>query len=169
MGPLHYLVLIGCEHILPRMFERVVTACVVIQQEMADPCTPEPVRQWVASTPPWLAILEPQRVEDIPSLGKQGVRGDGDRAVISLACELGVDVLVIDDMKARREAKRRRIKLLWTLEVLEEAAERGLIADLSEKLAELEARTSFYVGEKARAVIENMKQRDQERRLGRAP
>jgi hypothetical protein len=26
MGPLHYLVLIGCDHILPRIFDRVITA-----------------------------------------------------------------------------------------------------------------------------------------------
>jgi len=25
MGPLQYLVLIGCDHILPRIFERVIT------------------------------------------------------------------------------------------------------------------------------------------------
>ena len=43
MGPLHYLVLIGCDHILPRIFERVITARVVIEKEMSDPRTPETV------------------------------------------------------------------------------------------------------------------------------
>ena len=166
MGPLHYLVLIGCDDILPRMFERVLTARVVIEQEMADLHTPEPVRRWAADAPRWLEILEPQQVEDIPSLGKPGVRGDGDRAIISLARELGADVLVMDDVKARREAKKRGIQPLWMLEVLDEAAERGLIDDLSERLEHLEGRTSFYVGQKARAVIEDMKQRDRERKLG---
>jgi len=167
MGPLHYLVLIGCDHILPRIFERVVTARVVIEQEMADPHTPEPVRRWATDTPPWLEILEPQQVEDIPSIGKPGVRGDGDRAIISLARELGADVLVMDDVKARREAKKRGIEPLWMLEVLDEAAERGLIDDLSERLEHLKHRTSFYIGEKARAVIEDMKQRDKVRKLSK--
>jgi predicted nucleic acid-binding protein len=164
MGPLHYLVLIGCDHILPDIFERVITARVVIEQEMADPETPEPVRQWAADAPRWLEVLEPQPVEDLPSLGKPGVRGDGDRAIISLARELGADVLIMDDLKARREAKKRGIKPLWLLEVLEEAAERGLIDDLSERLEHLEHQTSFYLGEKARAVIQVMKCRDKERR-----
>ena len=31
MGPLHYLVLVGCDHILPRIFDRVITARVVIE------------------------------------------------------------------------------------------------------------------------------------------
>ncbi len=107
MGPLHYLVLIGCDHILPRIFERVITARVVIEQEMADPNTPELVRRWAANPPQWLEILEPQQIEAIPSLGKQGVRGDGDRAIISLARELGAHfVLVVDDAKAGREAKK---------------------------------------------------------------
>ena len=99
MGPLHYLVLIGCDHIFPRIFDRVITARVVIEQEMADPRTPEPVRRWAAHAPPWLEILEPKRVEDIPALGKQGVRGDGDRAIISLAGEQGSDVVVTDDVR----------------------------------------------------------------------
>jgi predicted nucleic acid-binding protein len=164
MGPLHYLVLVGCDHILPRIFERVITARVVIEQEMAAPNTPEPVRSWAADPPQWLEILEPQQVEAIPSLGKQGVRGDGDRAVISLARELGAHVLVMDDVKARREAKKRGIESVWTLQLLDEAAERGLIDDLSETLERLESRTPFYIGEKARAVIEGMKQRDTERK-----
>ena len=53
---------------------------------------------------------------------------------------------------------------IWTLEVLDEAAERGLINDLSERLEHLELRTTFYVGERARAVIEEMKQRDLQRK-----
>jgi predicted nucleic acid-binding protein len=167
MGPLHYLVLIGCDHILPRIFDRVITARVVVEEEMADARTPEPVRLWAASPPGWLEILEPQQVEDIPSLGKRGMRGDGDRAVISLAHELGADVLIMDDRKARREATKRGIRSVWMLDVLDEAAERGIIDDLCERLEHLVDRTPFYVGEKARAVIEDMKQRDRERKLPR--
>jgi predicted nucleic acid-binding protein len=122
------------------MFERVITARVVIEEEMADPHTPEPVRRWAANAPRWLEILEPKQVEDFPSLGKLGVRGDGDRAIISLARELGADILVIDDVKARREAKKRGIQPLWMLQVLDEAAEQGIIDDLSERLEHLEGR-----------------------------
>jgi predicted nucleic acid-binding protein len=160
-------VLIGCDHILPRIFDRVITARVVIDREMGDPHTPEPVRLWAADPPRWLEILEPQKVEDIPSPGKRGVRGDGDRAIISLARELGADFLIMDDRKARREARKRGSESLWMLEVLDEAAERGLIGDLSERLEHLVDRTPFYVGEKARAVIEDMKRRDHERQRAR--
>ena len=73
----------------------------------------------------------------------------------------------MDDLKARRESKKRGIEPLWMLEVLDEAAERGLIDDLGEKLEQLEHRTLFYVGEKARAVIEDMKLRDLQRKQTR--
>jgi predicted nucleic acid-binding protein len=164
MGPLHYLVLIECEHILPHLFDRVITAGVIPRKEMADPATPEAVRRWAADPPKWLEVLEPKHIEDIPSLGVEGVRGDGDRAVISLAHEVRADFVVMDDMKARREAKKRGLEPLWMLEVLDEAAERGLINNLTGKLEHLEHRTSFYIGPKARLVIEGMKQRELERK-----
>ena len=164
MGPLHYLVLIGAEHVLPQLFDRVVTARVVIEKEMSDPNAPEPVRRWAGSPPSWLEVKEPTRIEAIPALGKMGVRGDGDRAIISLAREEEAGFVVMDDLKARREAKKMGLQPLWMLEVLDEAAERGLINDLPEKLELLEHRTRFYVGEKARAAIEAMKQRDLQRK-----
>jgi predicted nucleic acid-binding protein len=170
MGPLHYLVLIGCDHVLPAMFDRVLTARVVVEKEMSDPGTPEPVRLWASNPPQWLEVRDPKHVEDIPSLGRAGERGDGDRAVISLALEERADFVLMDDNKARKQvvAKGKEhgqvVEPLWTLEVLDEAAERGLIGDLPERLAALEHQTPFYVGEKARRVIEGMLRRDLQRK-----
>ncbi len=65
------------------------------------------------------------------------------------------------------EVKKRGIEPIWTLQVLDEAAERGLVSDLSGTLERLERETTFYVGEKARAVIEDMKQRDRQRKQAR--
>jgi hypothetical protein len=68
-------------------------------------------------------------------------------------------------VKARKQARKRGIESLCTLQLLDEAAERGLIVDLTGRLEFLEGRTSFYIGEKARAVREGMKQRDYEQKL----
>ena len=73
----------------------------------------------------------------------------------------------MDDIKARKETKKRGIESLWMLEVLDEAAERGLINDLPERLEALEHQTRFYIGEKARQVVEGMKQRDKARKLAK--
>ncbi len=166
MGPLHYLVLMGVEHVLPRLFTRVLTPPVVLA-EMSRPEAPEPVRRWAGSPPQWLEVKEPVQVEDIPALGRKGTRGDGDRAVISLAREEGADFVVMDDMRARREAKKRGCEPLWMLQVLDEAAERGLIDDVSQKLEHLQTQTNFYVGDQVRAVIADMKQRDLHRTQAR--
>ena len=50
------------------------------------------------------------------------------------------------------------------LEVLDEAAERGLINDLPARLTALEHQTPYYIGEKARHVIEGMLERDLQRK-----
>ena len=81
MGPLHYLVLVGAEHILPQLFTGVLTAPAVIR-EMLHPDTPEAVRRWASSPPPWLEIKEPAQVEDIPALGKKGSGGRARRRLL---------------------------------------------------------------------------------------
>lgn len=162
MGPLHYLILIGAEHVLPCLFDRVLIPPAVLD-ELNHPNTPEPVRRWAAALPPWVEVKQPAQVEDIPSLGKKGLRGAGEKAAIALAREELVAAIIIDDNTGRREAKARGLRPIWMLQVLDEAAERGLVADLAAKLDHLERRTPFYVGDKARVAIEGMKQRDIQR------
>lgn len=72
----------------------------------------------------------------------------------------------MDDRKARKEARKRGCELLWMLEVLDESAERGFIDDVSQKLEYLQRQTNLYVGDKARAVIEEIQQRDLQRKQG---
>jgi uncharacterized protein len=170
-GPLHYLILIGCDHVLPQLYERVIAPRVVIEKEMGDPATPEPVRTWAANPPPWLEILEPEEVEDIPPLSGRSGRGAGEIAAIALARELGTEDLVIlmDDKRARREARARGLHPVWTLTVLDEAAERGLIPEITERLEHLEHETPFRINRECKAAIESMKQRDLERKQARGP
>jgi predicted nucleic acid-binding protein len=165
MGPLHYLVLVGAEHVLPELFTRVLTAPAVIR-EMLHPDTPEAVRRWASSPPPWLEVKEPAQVEDIPALGKKGSRGAGEKAAIALALEERADAILMDDKTGQREAKKRGLRPVWMLTVLADAAEQGLLADLSEKLDHLERNTRFYISKECKRIIEGMKERDRERRSG---
>lgn len=163
MGPLHYLILINAEQILPRLLSRVLTAPAVIA-EMSHPDTPEPVRRWAASPPPWLEIKEPRQIEDIPTLGKKGLRGAGEKAVIALAREEKADAVLMDDKTGRREARKRGLEPLWMLQVLDEAAEQGLIADLPRKLDQLERETTFYVSRDCERILEELRRRDFDRK-----
>jgi hypothetical protein len=47
MTPLHDLILMGCDHILPRLCDRVFTAPAVMK-ETPDAITPRVVRRWAA-------------------------------------------------------------------------------------------------------------------------
>jgi predicted nucleic acid-binding protein len=162
-GPLHYLILIGAEHVLPRLFTRVLTPPAVVS-ELTHPRTPEIVRRWAEAPPAWLEIKEPGQIENIAALGRKESQGRGEKAAIALAREERADVLLMDDKTGRREAKSRGLQPLWTLKLLDEAAERGLIPNLTEKLEHLESRTPFYIGDITRAVIGGMKQRELQRK-----
>lgn len=52
---------------------------------------------------------------------------EGERAAISLAIELGADLLLIDDLDGRRAATERGLKITGVVGILLEASERGLI------------------------------------------
>jgi predicted nucleic acid-binding protein len=162
-GPLHYLVLIGADHILPQLFARVLTSPAVIT-EMSHADAPEEVRRWAISPPQWLEIKEPALIEDIPSLGKKGSRGAGEKAAIALAREAQADLILMDDKSGRREAIKRGLRPVGMLSVLDEAAEQGFVGDLPQKLDHLEQRTRFYVSKECKQIIEKMKQRELERK-----
>jgi predicted nucleic acid-binding protein len=168
MGPIHYLVLIGAEDILPHLFTRVLTPVAVIA-EMSHPDTPEPVRRWALAPPQWLEIKEPAHIEDIAALGRKGMRGAGEKAAIALAREERADAILMDDKTGQREAKKRGLHPVWMLSVLDEAAERGLVSDLPEKLDHLVQKTRFYVSKECKQVIESMRQHDMQRKLAESP
>ncbi|MGH9323477.1 MAG: DUF3368 domain-containing protein [Vicinamibacteria bacterium] len=66
--------------------------------------------------------------------------GEGERDAILLAEELGADALLIDDRDGRREAQRRKLRMIGTLGVLAAAAEQGLL-DLPDALERLKGTT----------------------------
>ena len=51
-GPLRYLVLIESIDILPRLFGRVLIP-EIVGAELSRLSTPLPVREWLATAPPW--------------------------------------------------------------------------------------------------------------------
>ena len=161
MSPLHYLILVGCDRILPLLYGQVFTAPAVLV-EMRAPSTLELVRRWAESPPEWLKVGEPANIEDIPRLG-HGKRGAGEKAAIALAREIQADVLVIDDKKGIQEAQKRGLTTVRMLTIVDWAAERGFIDNLPEVLDSMLNSTPFYAGKEVAKVIADMKQRDRER------
>ncbi len=59
--PLHYLVLVDVEEILPRLFDRIVVPGAVLA-EMSHERAPARVREWAAHPPTWLQIAAPLHI-----------------------------------------------------------------------------------------------------------
>jgi predicted nucleic acid-binding protein len=135
--PLRYLVVIRYQHILPALYGRILIPPAVIQ-ELNQPSTPELVRQWLACRPDWLDVRSPAD----PLAASTRLQA-GEREAIALAGELTADLLLMDDWRAREEAARRQLRVVGTLRVLADAADRNLI-NLSEAFERLRS-TNFRV------------------------
>jgi len=69
----------------------------------------------------WIRIVpDPDHVQEGP--------GRGERAALALASELGADLMIVDDLVARRLANVAGIPISGTVGVLERAIDHGLIA-----------------------------------------
>jgi predicted nucleic acid-binding protein len=141
-GPLHYLILLEQTELLPRFYGQVFVPEAVLRELTASKA-PQPVREWFSKPPTWL------RFQSVAPDQLDLVTDDldlGEREAIALAHLLGADLLLIDEISGRAEARRRHLRVTGTLGILRTAAEKGLI-DVPEILARLRD-TSFYVDER---------------------
>jgi predicted nucleic acid-binding protein len=119
--PLNYLVLIGIVDVLPKLFDEIWIPPSVVH-ELSHLKTPAVVRHWASQTPLWLKIRAP--ISRLPSTLKLG---DGESDAISLAKELRVIDILMDERQGRVVAKSEGLTPLPTLAVLEFAAIRQLL------------------------------------------
>jgi predicted nucleic acid-binding protein len=115
--PLRYLIAIGQDNLLGRLFDKVYIPTGV-HEELTDARTPEAVRRHILSLPTWLevrAVRETLTAEFPVTLHR------GEREAILLAETLRADVLLIDEQTGRTIAMNRSIPLSGTLGVLERA------------------------------------------------
>jgi predicted nucleic acid-binding protein len=120
-SPLNYLVIINAIDVLPALFEAIYVPPSVLA-ELSRKTTPESVRAWSQSPPAWLTILGPSS-----RLASTARLGDGEADALSLAKELGVIEVLIDERRGRKIAEREGLIPLPTLAVLERAAVENLL------------------------------------------
>ena len=145
-SPVHYLVLIEQETLLPALFGEVVVP-VQVAEELSHPSAPLVVRDFMVDPPPWLLIQTPHSIERLPRID------EGEEAAISLARELRADFLLIDDLDGRKEATRLGLSVVGTLGVLELAAKQDRI-DLPVVIQELRQTSMRLSDEVVRPVLE---------------
>ncbi|MGB7442513.1 MAG: DUF3368 domain-containing protein [Coleofasciculaceae cyanobacterium] len=139
-SPINYLILIGQINLLPGLFEQIIIPQAVYN-ELSDASAPSPVQIWIATPPNWLKI---QPVSQ-PSDAILDLLDPGERAAIILAQELKADLLLLDDMKARRTATARGLAITGILGILDQAATMKLI-DLP-TVVQILKNTSFWASD----------------------
>jgi predicted nucleic acid-binding protein len=139
-SPINYLILIGHINLLPELFGAIIIPQAVYS-ELSDTSAPSPVQTWIATPPDWLKI---QPVIQ-PSDAILDLLDPGERAAILLAQELNADLLLLDDMKARRTATERGFAITGILGILDQAATMKLI-DLHTAVQNLQS-TSFWASD----------------------
>lgn len=134
-SPLNYLILIGEIGILPSLYKQVVVPAGVVA-ELMDVRSPEIVRRWSEQLPDWVEVRDPAAVDETLLLDP------GESAAISLALELGADLLLVDDRAAATVASTRGLQTIGTLGIIIRAAQSNLL-DGNAALVALESKTSF--------------------------
>ena len=120
-SPINYLLLIGHIDLLPRLYGRVVIPTSVAV-ELSDAYAPAAVKSWIENRPDWMDVSEADvHNHSLDFLDR------GERDGIALAQALHADVILLDDLEARREARLRKLYVTGTLGVLRDSAENGWI------------------------------------------
>ncbi|KJH69649.1 DUF3368 domain-containing protein [Aliterella atlantica] len=140
-SPLCYLLLIDLIEVLPQLFERVIIPQKV-RDELLAADAPEVVREWIFQPPDWLEVQTITGQFD-PALNQLDV---GEQEAITLAIQLKVDLILLDDLAARCVATELQLEIVGLLGILGSAAEKGLI-DFPRAITRLQ-QTSFRASSK---------------------
>lgn len=139
-SPINYLILIGQINILPELFPQIIIPQAVYT-ELSNTAAPLPVQTWIADPPDWLRIKSVSQLSD----DTVDLLDPGERAAILLAQEINADLLLLDDMKARRIAISKGLSITGILGILDQAAFMKLI-DLPTVIQSLK-NTSFWASD----------------------
>jgi predicted nucleic acid-binding protein len=141
-GPINYLILIQEIQVLPALYGRILVPASVCE-ELKRPRAPDAVRSWMGQPPAWFEVRTPVHLPDAELAGAH--LDAGERDAILLAEELGVDQLIIDEIRGRRVALHRNLPVTGTLGVLKAGALQGLL-ELKPAVARL-SQTNFHVAQ----------------------
>lgn len=140
-SPLCYLLLIEGVEILPQLFGRVIIPQRV-RDELLAPAAPKIVQEWMSQPPDWLevqTITEPIN----PALNQLDL---GEQEAITLALQLKADLILLDDLAARRIATQFQLEIVGLLGILSSAADKGSV-DFSAAIERLQ-QTTFRASSK---------------------
>jgi len=149
-SPLITLAKIGYLDLLPQLYEKVTITPEVYAEVVVRGAGMAGSSQ--ISAVKWLDVKPVQKPANPADAQQHYNLGIGEQSVIMLGRELNADVLLIDDMKARKLAQEEGLVVLGCVGVLHDAFGLKLISDLPEAYRQLLA-SGAYVD---RPLLENI-------------
>ena len=117
-SPIHYLVLIGEERVLPALFGALLVPAEVIR-ELTHRRSPSLVRDWAATIPSWITVVDHASSLADPKLGP------GESAAIAATMDRAASLLLIDERYGTRVARDLRLTTVGTVEIWRPRPKRG--------------------------------------------
>ena len=130
---------IGEFEILRKLFQTVTITSIIAEE-------------FKKQTPDWVIINDPQNTNNVVNYSK--VVDHGEASALALSIEIENSLLIFDDLKARKLAEELNLKYTGSIGILILAKRRGLIEDIDELLAKIQA-TNFRL---TKAFIEKLKE-----------
>lgn len=106
--------------------------------------TPQIVLEFGESLPEWIKIIEVKDDKYFSFLETQVDQGEA--SAIALAVEIDHTILLLDDLKARKLAKKLNLKFTGTLGVIHKAKQLGIINEIKPLIDKL-LLTNFRISE----------------------
>ena len=140
-SPLITLAKIGRLDLLPRLFETVTITPEVFAEVVVSGAGLIGSSQISAAK--WINVKPVRKSANLAAAHQRLGLGIGELSVILLGQELKADVLLIDDMKARKLAKKEGLAVLGCVGVLHDAFRLKLVSDLPEEYRQLLASGAY--------------------------
>ena len=94
----------------------------------------------------WIKVAKPTNLDLLIALRKDLDIGEAE--AITLAKELYVDFLLIDEIKGRKIAKQMGLKIIGLLGILTQAKNEGLVRSVKQLMDELKIKANFWISSK---------------------
>jgi predicted nucleic acid-binding protein len=140
-SPLISLSRIGQITLLPRLYQKVT----VTPEVYAEVAVSGVGRAGAAEITKagWIEVKPASQPGELSKARQQFALGIGELSIILLALELKADLILIDELRARRHAREKGLTYVGCIGVLEEAFRLNLIADLPQVYRQLLASGAY--------------------------
>jgi predicted nucleic acid-binding protein len=154
-SPLISLSRIGQLDLLPKLYQK-VTITPQVYAEVAVSGAGMAGASEIAKAP-WIEVRPVNDSEELERAQIESGLGLGELSTILLALDLNADLVLIDELKARKEARKRRLVHVGCVGVLEDAFQMGFLKDLRTAYRQLIATRAFVSHQIVEASLERLR------------